>query len=417
MNLEQIKIVKPPDDEKTTRLVGEVTYDRRSLEPDRMWFEVSDEYSELLSDSGNPWLACLIPIAVTIGEPLRIGLPVDRGLFENIQALMHIWKGWYPYLHVIPVEAKTFDSVPPGKPARTASFFSGGVDSFHTVLHHDACAVSGAQNTIDDLIFIRGFDIPIDNHGAFQRVRESLSTAAADLGKELVVVSTNLRETKFQGANLALLSHGSFLASAGLVLEKRYRTVLIPSSFARKNLRPWGSHPRTDPLHSTKKTTFIHYGTQYDRVEKTEYMSHSETALRSIRVCWHSDSGKNCGVCNKCRRTKLTLELVGALDRCTTFAKKSIDLNKIAEMYVSSPGDIVCFRGIQTAALRLGRKDIAGAVDRSLQYSARLDRRRLLPTIRKVNRFLQAKPALAGMARPIKKPLKFIISKITGISF
>lgn len=417
MNLEYSEIVKSPNIEGNTRLVGEVTYDRLFLKPERMWFEVSDEYAEFLTDSGNPWLTCLIPLAVTLGESLRIGMPVDRELFENVQELLHIWKGWYPYLQIVPVEAETVDSEPRSAPARTASLFSGGVDSFHTVLHHDAGAVSGSQTAIDDLVFIWGFDVPLCNRNTFQRVRDSLQIAAADLGKELVVVSSNMRDTQFQQANLANLSHGSFLASAVLALEKRYSKVLIPSSFAQKNLHPWGSHPRTDPLHSTKSTTFIHYGTQYDRIEKTKYVSRSETALRSIRVCWRSDSGENCGACNKCYRTKLTLELVGALDRCTTFSEKSTDLKKVAEMYSSSERDIIYLHDIQTAALRLGREDIADAIDRSLQFSAHLDRRRLLPKIRKFNKFLQTKPTLWRLVRPFKKTLKFVISKITGSSF
>jgi len=417
VNLEYSEIVKSPNTKGNTRLVGEITYDRLFLKPERMWFEVSDEYAKLLTTSGNPWLTCLIPLAVTLGEPLRIGLPVDRELFENVQELMYIWKGWYPYLQIIPVEAETVDSDPRSAPARTASFFSGGVDSFHTVLHHDADAVSGSQTAIDDLVFIWGFDVPLCNRNKFQRVRDSLQIAAADLGKELVVVSTNIRDTQFQQANLASVSHGSFLASAVLALETRYSTALISSSYAQKNLHPWGSHPRTDPLHSTKSTTFIHYGTQYDRIEKTEYISHSETALRSIRVCWRSDSKENCGVCNKCTRTKLTLELVGALDRCTTFSEKSTDLKKVSEMYSPSERDIIFLHDIQNAALRLGREDIADAIDRSLQYSAHLDRKRFLPMIRKVKKFLQTKPTLWKLIRPFKKPLKFIISKITGSSF
>jgi hypothetical protein len=417
VRLEHVEVVKSPGFENAMRLVGEVTYDHRFLKSERIWFEVSEECAEFLTDSGNPWLACLIPLAVTLGEALHISRPIDRLFFDNMQELMRIWKGWYPHLHIVPIEAEIIDSEPRRLPAKTASFFSGGVDSFHAILHNDENAVSTSSTVVDDLVAIWGFDVSLRNLNAFKRVRESLQIAADELGKELVVISSNLRDTQFQQADFSFLAHVSFLASAVLALEARYSTVLIPSSYAEKDLHPWGSHPLTDPLYSSKKTTFIHYSCEFDRIEKTKFIAQSDTALRALRVCWLSDSGENCGVCNKCYRTKITLALVDALDRCTTFSDKRLDLNKVARIYSASQRDIIFLRNLQAAATKQGQEDIADAIDRSLQFSAYLDRRWLLPTFWQVKEYLQTKPTFWRFLRPLRKILKSIIARITGSYF
>ena len=135
MQLKQIDIQKTPNANGRVQLTGEVIYGDRAVRPEIYWFEVPEKYAEFLSKSGNPWLVCLLPLAVTLGEPLRISEPVDSQLLENAQELMRIWKCWYPHLHLIPIEAEV-EIKRHESPERTAAFFSGGVDSFFTVLWH-----------------------------------------------------------------------------------------------------------------------------------------------------------------------------------------------------------------------------------------------------------------------------------------
>ena len=111
------------------------------------------------------------------------------------------------------------------------------------------------------------------------------------------------------------------------------------------------------------------------------------------------------------------LALVEALDRCTTFSDKCLDLSKIARIYSANERDIIYLRNIQTTAIRLGREDIADAVERSLQFSAHLDRRWFLPMIWKAKEYLQTKPTYWRLLRPLRKPLKGIIARITGSNF
>jgi hypothetical protein len=394
-----------------------VTYDGRFIRPDQIWFEVSDRYAAILTDSGNPWLACLLPLAVTLGEPLRIDRPVDRKLYNNAQELMRIWVGWYPHLHIVPIEADIVEAEHPITPGRMASFFSGGVDGFHTVLHFDALSDTNLHDPIDDLIFVWGFDVPLRNRDGFARIRDSLQSAAIDLGKELVVIATNLRETRCRKADFSNLAHASILSSAALVLNGLYSKVLIPSSSSYEYVRPWGSHPKIDPLYSTSRTHFVHYGSEFKRLEKTAYIAQSDVAMHTLRVCWVSESGGNCGVCNKCYRTKTTLALYDALERCTTFEEKDLDLGEVAKIYSQRDVDIDYLRKIQAAAQRMGRQDIADALECSFQLSDRLNQSMLFSTLWKIKQWLPTQPFLWRMLRPARKVLKAFVRRITRSTF
>jgi hypothetical protein len=57
----------------------------------------------------------------------------------------------------------------------------------------------------------------------------------------------------------------------------------------------------------------IYDGGEYARTEKAEGISDWAVGLNNLRVCWAGPlTGKNCGVCEKCIRTKLNFLAVGA---------------------------------------------------------------------------------------------------------
>ncbi len=199
MRLRQVDIVVSPNAPRRVRLEAEVSYLHGA--PEVYWLEVDREFEGVLSRSGNPWLACLLPLAMTIGEPLELSLPVDPVLYEGAQDVMSIWKVWYPHLRVVPIEADTLDETAQQHENKAAVFFSGGVDSFFTVLRHQGDRPHTAIQ-LDDLILVHGLaDIPLANGQAFERACGSLVKAADELGKRLVPVSTNLRETRWNEAD------------------------------------------------------------------------------------------------------------------------------------------------------------------------------------------------------------------------
>ncbi len=114
------------------RLCADVKYARGDSE--EYWYDVPESHAEELSESGNPWLACLLPLASTLGESLHLPLAVDAALAANSVRLTKIWKAWYPNLHDVAVHADVAAAPPVTGPKRVGAFFSGGVDSFFTLL-------------------------------------------------------------------------------------------------------------------------------------------------------------------------------------------------------------------------------------------------------------------------------------------
>lgn len=367
--------VEEADGGGLVRLSAEITYETRDLPADRMWFDVPGDLAEAVSRNANPWLVALAPIAATLGERLTIDAPADPVLVANVRELLRIWTSWYPDLEAIDiVTAGAPDSIEP-RQGRTAAFFSGGVDSFFTALRHRLGDGTPHSVKIDDLMLIHGFDIPLRHQEAFDRLRRRLEPVAHDLDCRLVVVSTNLRDTRFALGDWQHLTHGAALAAVGLTLESRYGQLLIPSSAGYRDLRFWGSHPLTDPLFSSSRMRVVHDGPAFMRAEKTEYVSRSNLALEHLRVCWKNGTDENCSRCNNCLRTMLTLEALGVLRRCPTFDAGALDLGTAARIYCPNTWDKRQFGYVRDLATRCGRHDIARAVSASLHGSVRLDSR------------------------------------------
>ena len=364
MELRRVTVIESPVHVGRVRLCGEVVYDRADVGAEQYWFEVPEAQAAELSTAGDPWLAWLLPLAVTLHEPLRICRPVDRGLYQNVHELMAIWRAWYPHLSVVPIEADSAAGVPTGAPARTAAFFSGGVDSFFTVLRpHDA---------VDDLVTVWGFDVPLERADAVARLCRRFRAVAAELEKGFVDVATNIRTTHWRMTDWGPLSHGCALAGTALGLGRRYGQVRIAATGGYRDLHPWGSHPLTDPLLSTGQTAVVHDGAAFTRVQKLELLVTSPVALGALHVCWRSQSDHNCGACNKCYRTMLILELLGARERCSTFSPAPLDLGAAAKVYCAHPWDFREFQDIKALALTRGRGDVAHAADLAMRRSRRL---------------------------------------------
>ena len=371
MEVSGVRVERSPLGSGRTRLRADVRYASGGVRSEEYWFDVPGAHGEELSASGNPWLAALLPLAAHTGESLRLPLPVDQPLAENAVELMRVWRTWYPDVSVVPVEADVAPAAQASRPTRGAAFFSGGVDSFFTILRCRPVAPPASRAPIDDLITVWGFDIPLANADAFARLRERHESVAAELGRPLIDVATNLRTTRWREAQWSYLAHGPGFAGVALALERRFHTVYLAGSGSYRDFHPWASHPVTDPLFSTWQTSIVFDAAEYLRTDKIERLAESETALRSLRVCFETESDTNCGVCGKCQRTMLVLDLCGALARCATFPRTTIDLRHIGRMDCSHPFALREVQDIRRLALAKGRSDVVSALDRSVARSAR----------------------------------------------
>ena len=198
----------------------------------------------------------------------------------------------------------------------TACCFSGGVDSFYSLLRHLPDAEPDPAYRVGQALFVHGFDIPLAEKGFYDRLADRYEAALAPLGVELIRCRTNLREMLDPHLSW-MTAHGAALQSVAHFLAAGLRRLVIPSTnrFSLFN-PPIGSNPITDPQLSSERLELLHDGCDASRIEKIVAIADDPVAQRHLRVCFQPPGAtENCGRCVKCQKTMLPLWAIGRLDR------------------------------------------------------------------------------------------------------
>ena len=256
--------------------------------------------------------SCLLPAMAGPDEPVTLEGETSQTFMAGLPTVQEIFTQWQPNLKPRTINGRDRADAPADS-RRVATFFSGGIDSFFTLLKH--------REEITDLIFIHGFDIPLPDSRFRKEVSVHLQQIAGYFDINLIEIETNLRD--FFSDIPWGMSHGAGLASVGHLLSSTISKIYIPSTYSYGELFPWGSHPLIDPLWSSDCMIFVHDGCEATRMDKARMISTSGIALEHLRVCWENpNSAYNCGSCEKCIRTMISLEAFGALDKCPAFQEK-----------------------------------------------------------------------------------------------
>ncbi len=245
--------------------------------------------------------------AVVDGEALNLGR-VSPLLAGNLETIRDIYAAWIDGGERIPLSFE-----PSGDTAVGANgvslFFSGGVDSFYSLIKH--------RDEVDNLVLIHGFDVPLADTKTFALAEAQAVEAARLFGKRLIVVRTNSHWEQPSVPGGWLMYGGAVLAAVAYAMAPNHRKIYIASSNAYATLHPAASHPLLDPLWSTEAVQIVHDGGE-TRTEKLRTVVQYPEVLARLRVCWENLGNYNCGLCEKCIRTMLGLRGVG-VERCAAF--------------------------------------------------------------------------------------------------
>ncbi len=293
----------------------------------RLWFRFPIECAATISDGGEPFVAALLPVAMSLGRDLVVEAAVSEQFLNGCRRIMELYNAWDRRLHRIELHASTTSRT--YKDAHlTGCFFTAGVDSFYTVLKNLKHEPEGSK--ISRLIFVRGYtNCPSGNDGLYDRLHANMQACAGVLNCRLLVISTNLKLFIPAAAADWDWYAGSLLAAPGLCLTREFRRIMIPSGDTYWTLSPWGSHPLIDPLWSTEGLEFVHDGCEAPRSQKLQrYIAQSSLALARLRVCDYDQTGlQNCGTCEKCLRTLIGLR---ALDvEAPAIFAEPLDLTRV----------------------------------------------------------------------------------------
>ena len=303
------------------------------------------EYSEDISDTPKdiaviPFLCNVLPIAwMTDAEVI-----VDELDYDFHSHLAEVKRGYvdmYPRMKFggkLTVGNLVRHDYKVGK--KTAAFFSGGADSFDTLIAH--------AKEHPTLVTLRGSDVKLTDIKGWELVnRHALETARQFKCKNLFVTSA-FRLFLNEGALSALVMpladdgwwHG-FQHGIGIIGHvapyaylHKLKTIYIASSFSHKYKTTCASDPTIDNHVHIGKCTTVHDGYEFSRQDKIrricDYKRTTGTPIR-LHVCWQSAGGENCCACEKCYRTICAILAEG--ENPADFGFPSYSSNTLAKMH------------------------------------------------------------------------------------
>jgi hypothetical protein len=283
---------------------GEI-FNRRDL-----WFEYTEDLEFRHQTDGNQFLLAVLMDAMREKRDIRIHGRISKTLVRNLHEFQRYWSMMRPGEYSpVEINAEGYFNEERGEP-RAVLAFSGGLDSVFTAWNNPAVGRDDSRYDIVMAAMIHGFDIPISAAEAFRRLSVRWTANLEKIGIPLRTIRTNFRDvvdTPWEDV------FGTALAAALTPFKAIAGYALIGSSAPYDALiHPYGSSPITDHLLSSGDFGIIHDGASSKRLEKVKVISRWPDAMNHLQVCWEGAiRDQNCGICEKCIRTKTHFAIQG----------------------------------------------------------------------------------------------------------
>jgi hypothetical protein len=255
-------------------------------------------------------------LAMRLGRALHIRGAVSTTLLRNLEEFQEAWAAWRSGMYR-PVRITCDEELPDHPPATAEGVFafSGGVDATFALMRHVTGDAGRRAIRPRMAVLVHGFDIPLENDAAFRAAEDSAREMLTFAQVPLVSVRTNWRsvlcgdwESEF-GAGLASCLHQfSGTATHGVFgADEDYANLSLP----------WGSNPVTNQFLSGGAFTLWTEGGGFTRTRRVAFLARHPDIAARLRVCWEGPmTGRNCGKCEKCIRTKLNFMVSGFPPLC-----------------------------------------------------------------------------------------------------
>jgi hypothetical protein len=260
------------------------------------------------------YVCAVIFDAMRRADRLIVAGALSQRFLRNIRAFQEAWHCLRPDLYKVvdvePTATTTVATAPVQREDSTICGFSGGIDSSFSVLRRSYSVTAAAM--------VHGFDIPCQNFSAFEALRARVVGITDAAGIELKTVRTTIREGETENWEHY---HAAALASVLHLFSSRFSHGMIAGSDSYNYISylpyAWGSSPATDYLLSGAGMEIVHDGAGYTRPQKVAWLSRGWSQLVPLtQFCWEGKSRHaNCGACNKCVQTRLSLLAAGVDDR------------------------------------------------------------------------------------------------------
>lgn len=272
-----------------------------------IWYEVPIAFKSYLSeDRIDPLVVGILPMALGKGYNIVASdIYISRKLIENLNHTLipELLKRNISISKKMEIIAPTDETILACEPRQVGTGMSCGVDSLFTY-----------KGLEDSLTHLTNFNV--GSHGGkkelFIQRMELSKKFTQESGKQFISVDSNISEI----LNLPFEpTHVYRSASAVLVLQKLFSAYYYSTGYAKSsfdfNTAPMSLDDDSAkyehfllPLLGTEGTSLISYGEE-TRGEKILAISSYPLAQRYLNVCVKTID--NCGTCEKCLRTQLSL--------------------------------------------------------------------------------------------------------------
>lgn len=287
----------------------------------QVWYEVDEEYGKYLChERCDAIVIGLLNYAMRYNHNIESKIPITEELLYNLET------------HLIPTLAKTdkkLHNITISAPIETECIknsggvgtgCSCGVDSFHAILNHYNTKFKGHNLTHLCINSVGSFHKGYAKYG-MDKARDDVRSKAMEVAKELnlplIITDSNIKkEFNIYFAH----NHTYYSMFAVYCMQKLWNTYYYGSGvgFEEFSLKDNSTNDTAyyDLLLlqclSSHNIRLHSEGATKDRLEKTKFISNNKIVQKHLHVC--CAEGSNCGVCLKCRRTLLTLEILGKLE-------------------------------------------------------------------------------------------------------
>ena len=297
------------------------------------FFCVDEENADCLTDDVyDAFLIAALYPAMCYGEDIHIDGKVTKRTYHNLkQYVQGMVLAYEPNFHEIDIKVEGFSHAHKNENLHVGTGFSGGVDSFSTLVDN-YFHTDDSDYKIDSLYFFHvgqygyGYDNPINYERANNRYGLTREFAYK-IGLSSLMLNTNM--FSFYQPHWEF-DAGIFCRLACVfVLQRSLKRYYISNSATYREAAKLDfitNHvdlaeivdPMIMPLLSPEGMEIVCDGAQHERTEKTLNISDNPIAQKYLNVCVSTGTrvaAKNCGHCTKCLRTMMALDSIGALDK------------------------------------------------------------------------------------------------------
>ncbi len=362
--------------DQLVRISADVRWETAKAENREIYIEAPAEFTDDVLPNPDAFLVGALAPAMHFGEArIRLEGEIDPLLAEGLHTAMAVLSMWSAgQMKPLDIEAECRSGVLVSPDtARAGQFLSGGIDSLCALKTNRDIYPDTHPGSVKDCLLVHGFDIGgVIERGAkyhvFERAKSHMAVVAEDAGVSLIPVYTNIRHLCDQRELWLNYFFGAVLAAVAHAFVPRMNLVYVASSYDLPNLHRCGSHPLLDPAYSSAQMRIIHKDVHLSRMEKHRIVSGWDAAFQNFRVCLANTPDRlNCGVCEKCTRTRTELLALGVLHKTKAFVEDDVTAEELLKYSITIRGREIFYRDMLEPLAEIGRTDLVEVIEKKLK--------------------------------------------------